>query len=209
MKTQKMSFSIRLIDGLTRFAFWFVGVITSLLVIFFIVNLLGITPSTLNVGFEVPTNFKVLEEGTYANNNTLLSIKITKASGSVIFEDAPRRFAIAVLLVVLPITLALMFMLWLFKGFTKNVRLGNTFEQANIRHLKTISYVIAGMWLYLQALIAVYNLYMVPKFSFSGVQFEYSHGSFGGMLLFALFVWVLSHIFEKGAEIEEEHRLTV
>jgi hypothetical protein len=29
------------------------------------------------------------------------------------------------------------------------------------------------------------------------------------MLLFALFIWVLSHIFEKGAEIEEENRLTV
>lgn len=209
MKTQKSNFSIKLIDGLSHLFFWFFAVVASLLVIIIVINSLGLASTNVNIGIDLPTSFKVLEKGSFNNGDTPLAITITEASGTIMFENAPRQFTTILLLLIVPVLAAFLYMLWLFKGFTKNVKLGNTFKAENIRHLKRIAYVIAGTWLYLQTVNAVYNFYIVPKFSFNNLQFEYSHGSLGGMLLFALFMWVLSHIFEKGAEIEEENRLTV
>lgn len=209
MKTQKSNFSITLIDGLSRLFFWFFAVVVSLLVLTIIINSLGLASTDINIGIDLPTSFKVLEPGSFNNGDTPLAITITEASGTVMFANAPRQFATILLLIIVPVLAAFLYMLWLFKGFTKNVKLGNTFKAENIRHLKQIAYIVAAIWLYTQTVIAVYNLYIVPNFSFNNLQFEYSHGSYGGMLLFALFMWVLSHIFEKGAEIEEENSLTV
>jgi hypothetical protein len=209
MKTQKSNFSIKLIDGLSRLFFWFFAAGASLFVIVIVFNSLGLASTNVNVGIDIPTSFKVLERGSFNNGDTPIAITITEASGRIMFENAPRQFTAILLLFVVPVIAAFLYMLWLFKGFIKNVKLGNTFKAENIRHLKCIAYVIAGMWLYMQTVYAVYNFYIVPRFSFNTLQFEYSHKLFGGTLFFALFMWVLSHIFEKGAEIEEENRLTV
>jgi hypothetical protein len=209
MTKQKSHFSIRLIDGLSRFFFWFLASVSALFFIFVVINILGLIPDSVTVGLDLPTKFKVLEEGTFAFDNSVSAITIKEATGTIMIENAPRPLTIMLSLCILPVLGALLYMLWLFKGFTKNVRLGNAFDPINIKHFKRIAYVIAGVWVYMQSMVFIYNLYAVPKFSFVGLEFSYAHGSFGGLLLFSLFIWVLSHILEKGAEIEEENRLTV
>jgi hypothetical protein len=176
---------------------------------FAVINILGLTPDSVNVELDLPTKFRVAEEGsfTFGNHTSVLTIK--EATGTIIFENAPRVFSIILSLGVLPLLGALLYILWLFKGFTRNVKLGNAFNPINIKYFKRIAYIIAGIWVYMQSMVFIYNLYAVPKFSFVGLEFSYAHGSFGGILLFSLFIWVLSHILEKGAQIEEENRLTV
>lgn len=209
MKKLNSQFSIRLIDGLSRFFFWFLASVSAIFFTFAVINILGLTPDSVNVELDLPTKFRVAEEGsfTFGNHTSVLTIK--EATGTIIFENAPRVFSIILSLGVLPLLGALLYILWLFKGFTRNVKLGNAFNPINIKYFKRIAYIIAGIWVYMQSMVFIYNLYAVPKFSFVGLEFSYAHGSFGGILLFSLFIWVLSHILEKGAQIEEENRLTV
>ncbi len=209
MKKQSSHFSLRLIDGLSRFFFWFLASVSAIFFIFVVINILGLTPDSVDVGLDLPTKFRVAEEGSFTFGDHTSTVTIKEATGTIMFGNAPRVFSIIMSLGVLPLLGALLYMLWLFKGFTKNVKLGNAFDPINIKHFKQIAYIIAGTWLYMQMAITIYNYYAIPKLAFEGLEFSYSHGSFGGLLFFSLFVWVLSHILEKGAEIEEENRFTV
>lgn len=209
MKKQNSHFSIRLIDGLSRFFFWFLASVSAIFLIFVVINILGLTPDSVNVGIDLPTNFQVAETGTFTLGNHTSTVTIKEATGTIMFKNAPRVLSVILSLGVLPVLGALLYMLWLFKGFTRNVKLGNAFDPVNIKHFKRIAYVIAGTWLYMQIAVTIYNLYAIPRLAFEGLEFSYSHGSFGGLLIFSLFIWVLSHIIEKGAQIEEENQLTV
>lgn len=209
MKKHEKHFSIWLIDGLARFVFWFIASVSAIFVVFLVVLLLGLTPDELNLSVELPTNFKVLEVGTFTYGDEVSSITISDATGKITFDQAPRFIMVMLALYVLPLLVALLYMLFLFKGFTKNVKLGNVFEPDNIKRLKRLAYIIVGVWLYQMITVTIYNLFIVQKFVFSGVKFYYKTGSVGGLLIIALFVWVLAHIFQKGVEIEEENRLTV
>jgi hypothetical protein len=206
---KKQHFSIWLIDGLARIIFWFFAGVSAIYSVFLVIHLLGFTPDELNLSVELPTSFRVLEEGTFRDGDSISPITITEANGKVTFENAPKLISVVLPLCALPLVASLLYTLWLFKGFTKNVKLGRVFDPKNINHLKRIAYVITATWLYLQIGVVIYNLFIVSRFSFENLQFSYSHGSFGGLLIFALFIWVLSHIFQKGAEIEEENLLTV
>jgi hypothetical protein len=209
MKKQNSHFSIRLIDGLSRFFFWFLASVSAIFFIFVVINILGLTPDSVDVGIDLPTNFQVAEEGTFTLGDHTSTVRIKEATGTIMFENAPRVFSIILSLGVLPLLGAFLYMLWLFKGFTKNVKLGNAFDPINIKHFKLIAYIIAGTWVYMQMAVSIYNHYVIPKLAFDGLDFTYTHGSFGGLLIFSLFIWVLSHILEKGAQIEEENQLTV
>jgi hypothetical protein len=209
MKKQSSHFSLKLIDGLARFFFWFLASVSAIFFIFVVINILGLTPDSVNVGLDLPAKFRVAEEGSFTFGNHTSVVTVKEATGTIMFEDSPRVFSIILSLSILPVLGALLYMLWLFKGFTKNVKLGNAFDPINIKHFKQIAYIIAGTWVYLQMAITIYNYYVIPNIAFEGLEFSYTHGSNGGLLLFSLFVWVLSHILEKGAEIEEDNRFTV
>jgi hypothetical protein len=209
MKTKKPSFSIRLIDSLSHFIFWFFAVVSAIFVLFTLVNIMGLVPSSVDVGVELPTNFTVYEQGTFTYSNTQTAVEIKEASGVITFKSMPRFLSVGISVGVLPLMLALLYILWLFKGFTRSVKLGEIFDISNIKRFKLIAYSVTAVWVYLQLVSTIYNLVVVPKFNFDGVEFGYSNGSFGEMLLFALFLWVLSHIFEKGAEIETDNQLTI
>jgi len=209
MEKQKTHTSIWLIDNLSRFVFWFFAAVSAIFLVFLIIHLLGFGPKELDLSVEFPTNFKVYEKGTFTLGENVSAITISEASGTINFENAPRLVSVVIPLFVVPLLAALLYILWLFKGFTKNVRLGNAFDPVNIKHLKRMAYIIAGVWLYLQLTVTFYNLFIVQRFDFEGLQFTFKNGSFGSLLFIALFVWVLTHIFQKGAEMEEENRLTV
>lgn len=209
MKTNKTHFSIKLISGLSQVFFWFFAAVSSIFIVFILLNALSITPERVNIGFKFPTSFRVIEQGTLNSGETIYNVKVTKATGDIMILNAPRRYATTLSLTILPVLAAFLYMLWLFKCFTKNVRQGNTFKPVNIRHLKIIAYLIAGTWLYFQTIASIFSYFMVSNLSFNSLRFEPTYGFSGGMLLFALFIWVLSHIFQKGAEIEEENLLTV
>jgi hypothetical protein len=208
MKKQQ-HFSIRLIDGITKVFFWFFAVVSTIFLVFIVLHLMGLTPEKLKLSVELPTSFSVMEEGSFATGDHVSTISISEATGKITFNRAPRLVSVGFSFYVLPLLAALLYILWLFKGFTSNVRLGNVFDPTNIKHLKRLAYVIAGTWFYLQLTVVVYNIFIVQRFVFSGVQFSYGSGSYVGLLFVALFVWVLTHIFQKGAEMEEENRLTV
>lgn len=209
MKKQNPHFSISLIDGLSRFFFWFLASVSAIFFIFVVINILGLTPDSVNVGIDLPTNFRVAETGTFTLGDHVSNVTIKEATGTIMFENAPRNFSIILSIGVLPVLGSLLYMLWLFKGFTSSVKLGNAFNPINIKRFKLIAYIIAGAWVYIQMAVTIYNHYVIPKLIFAGLDFTYTHGSFGGLLVFSLFIWVLSHILEKGAQIEEENQLTV
>lgn len=166
-------------------------------------------PENVQIGIEYPNSFSVVEEGMYTYGSNSYSIRVTDASGVVKIDNPPPLIRIMLPLVILPLLSALLYMLWVFKSFTQNVKTGSVFHMINIRYLKRISYLLVGIWLYLQLLVTLYNTLIISKFNFESITFSHSYGGYGSILLFALFLWVLSHIFEKGAEIETDNQLTI
>lgn len=209
MKKHEKHFSIWLIDGLAQFFFWFFASVSTIFFVFLIVHLMGLTPDELDLSVELPTNFEVLEVGTFTYGDSVSNITISDATGKITFDNAPRFVMVVFPLYVLPLLAALLYILFLFKGFTKNVKLGKVFDPDNINRLKRLAYIIVGIWFYQALAVTIYNLFLVQQFVFTGVKFYYKNGSSVYFLLIALFIWVLAHIFQKGVEIDEENRLTV
>lgn len=149
------------------------------------------------------------EKGVYNDDNIISDFSILKTSGVVEIENPPTVLRIFLPLITIPILGAVLYMLWLFKKFTSNVKLGNTFHKTNIRNLKHIAYLVVGYWVYEQVITILLNCFVVKNLSLNGITFE--NLPVGGLatLVFALIIWVLSHIFEKGAAIETDNQLTI
>jgi len=210
MEKQNSHFSIRLIYNLSRILFWVFAVLSSIIILFaLILNLFSYPTENYTVSVEIPTSFMVHGKGMLNVSETNTAITISEASGSIAFENPPRILSIVIFLALIPLVLLILYSLWIFKSFTYNVKIGEVFEISNIKHLKKIAYVLFGIWLYLKVAIILFNSFLVPKIDFDGLEFSFTSGSLFKLLALSLFVWVLSHIFQKGVEIAEENKLTV
>jgi hypothetical protein len=209
MENKYKHFSIWLIFNLTQIAFWGLMVIVIIVVGISILQSLGLAFENLSLGIQLPNKFDVLEKGTLTLSSTTIDIRVTNASGNIQFENIPRAISIFLTLCITPILFGLLLSVWLFKSFLANVMEGQIFNPENIKTLKKVSYIILASWVYMKVVVMLFNIFITHQFIFKTLQFEYTSGSFGILLWLSLFIWVLSHIFEKGAEIDEENRLTI
>jgi len=210
MEKHKSQFSIWLIYNLSRVIFWTFAVLSLIVILTALVlNLFVIPAEGYTLSVELPTNFEVQGKGLLNLSDATTAIKIYGASGTIAFENPPRIISIAFFLGLIPLILAIMYSVWTFKSFTFNVKMGKVFEIANIKYLKRIAYALFGIWVYLKMSIILFNSFVVPKIVFDGLEFSFTSGSLFKLLALSLFIWVLSHIFQKGVEIAEENKLTV
>ncbi|MEQ9064053.1 MAG: DUF2975 domain-containing protein [Vicingaceae bacterium] len=149
------------------------------------------------------------DKGTYTSNEKVHSVILTEAVGKVGIENAPKS------MLYLGLTALLAFMLiglrfsWIFRKFMINVRLGEIFILQNMKHLRQMSYLIVLYWLLrLTYHKIIFHLY-VGRIAFEHVKFNNDFDYQFTMLIPALFLFVLSHIFVKGITMDEELKLTV
>ena len=178
----------------------------------FIANLLlqfNVIGDDFQLRIELPVTFNVKETGAsqiYSESNP---VRIEKASGKLYIIDTPVRFTKLMLRFLFPATALALFMAWKFKLFITNIKKGKVFEFNNINNLKHISYALLILFVLTKVYEQVVYHTAVKFMVFNSIEIEGGVEDKSDMLIAAMLLWVLAHVFIKGQELQEEHDQTI
>lgn len=200
--------SVKIIYWMTNILFWIYS-LASLFAIFFagalIIGLLNKTQ--LHVGMPVAMNLS--EIGLLEYNGQSVNIEFVEMYGKMHLVDAPREVT-KVFGVFMLIALSLgLYIFMTFRKFITHVYHGEYFDRSNILLLKRISYALIAGWLFAVFYAMFQKFYFLKHLTFDSIRESGDYQTFNGVLLAALLLWVLSHIFQKGVELERENELTI
>jgi hypothetical protein len=91
----------------------------------------------------------------------------------------------------------------------RNVKNGEVFTIRNISLLKRLAYGIAGFWLFTVVYTQLAYHVMAKYLQFENVRITNEIPSYSGILMAALFLWMLAHIFITGVKLKQENDLTI
>ena len=208
MEANKKPLSIKGIYWVTNIIFWLFTVVSVLAVavaIALMFNLFGNTQ--LHTG--IPVAVDILEQGKLEINNTITNVKFVEMYGKLHFIDTPASLGRIYSIFIFIILGLFFFILLTFRRFINNVYKGIYFEINNIALLKRISYTLIGVWTFTVFYAYFQYYYIVKHLEFSSVKISGDIQTYPVILLFALFIWVLSHIFMKGCKLQEENNFTI
>ena len=101
------------------------------------------------------------------------------------------------------------YLVWVFKKFITNVKNGSTFNIENIKILKKLAYGLVTLWVFTIIYMKIFYYYIGTRVEFENIRISSDTNNYGGLLIVALMIWVLAHIFIKGLELQEEKDLTI
>lgn len=200
--------SVKVIYWMTNVLFW-IFTAASIFAVFFagalIIGLLNKTQ--LHIGMPIAMNLS--EIGLLQYNGQSVDVEFVEMYGKIHFIDAPsevtRIFGVFMLIA---LSIAL-YIFMTFKNFITNVYHGAYFDKSNIMLLKRISYALIGFWLFAVFYAMFQKFYFLKHLTFETIHVSGDYQTFNGVLVAALLLWVLSHIFQKGVELERENELTI
>lgn len=202
--------SIRLIYWITIITFW-IYVTVTVLATFFVgfVLIAGLDNLQLHVGLPVLLELK--ETGTLdlALLDHIVDVQLVELSGKVHIINTPIELGRIYAIIMFMILLLFLYIFVIIKRFITNVYNGIYFNVKNINLLKRISYSLVGVWIFTLTYGFFQYFFLAANMNFDTVEFNLSVNTYSVILLIALIIWVLSHIFAKGVEIKEENQLTV
>ncbi len=210
METIKNPLSIKVIYWITNITFWIYLAITVLA--FFLVGallLFDLEDLQLHVGMPVDVN--IIEKGTLDLSilSSLTSVELVEMTGKLHFINTPPEVGRVYALFIFSIVLLFLYMFLIFKRFIGNVYSGVYFDMKNISLLKRISYALVFIWIFTIFYGYFQYFFLVINMNFETIEFTSNVQTYPSILLVALFIWVLSHIFMKGCELQDENKLTV
>lgn len=208
MQTVKNPLSISIIYWVTNITFWiYVAASMLLLVIAFLFMFKIFDETQLHVG--VPIGINILEQGKAELNNTIVNVEFVEMYGKIHFMNTPPFIGRIYSWFILIITSIFFFIFLTFRRFINNVHKGVFFELKNIALLKRISYALAGIWGFTVFYAYFQYFYLVKNIQFESLESTGDVQTYPVILLVALFLWVLSHIFMKGCKLQEENNYTI
>lgn len=210
MEKISQSLSIKIIYWFTNILFW-LFTLTGIVVIFFGVGMIIGFLDEMKLSIGIPVAADVLEKGSLNLDfyNKSIPVKFVETFGNLQFVDPPliigRIYGVFTIIIVLLVFI----IMWEFRLFIGNIYKGKYFDYFNINHLKRISYTLLGIWVF--SAIYSYFLYffIIKNLNFETLNFTMKVETYPSILMVALFIWVLSHIFMKGLELENENELTI
>lgn len=163
----------------------------------------------LQLHVQFPVKVNILEQGSLVINKTTVAVELVEATSKIHFINTPlfiaRKFGTAMLI-------AFLFLFYLFFNFRKfivNVRNSRIFDYSNVEVLRNIAYGLLGFWFMSIIYGRLVYAYIGTHMNFQHVEVVEDYQNFAGILMAALFTYVLSHIFKRGVELQDEHDLTV
>jgi hypothetical protein len=205
---KKTSFSIKIIYWITQITFWLfnaVGIFAVGLAFALIFKMIG--PTQLNVG--IPVSVDILEKGSLALDGSIIQTQFVEMMGKIHFVDTPLFLGQVYGIFMLIMLGMFYFMFFTFRKFIINVYRGRFFDLGNTKLLKRIAYSFAIVWAFTAFYAYFQYFYIVKNLSYHSVEISANIETYPVVLLVGLFIWVLSHIFQKGVELQEENNLTV
>jgi len=209
MELKKRPLSIKIIYWLTQITFW--------LVVLVLVGALAMNVAiqaewlgdNMQLHTVLPVQVNYTEKGTLNIDQTIQEVEFVEAIGKLHFintsEDIAKWFGVFLIVAII----FLLYIFLMFKNFVSNVYRGIVFERYNIRMLQKISYGLVGMWLFLNIYSWLFYYFIAKRIEFEYLEITGEVDSYGGILLAALLLWVLSYIFMRGVKLREEQELTV
>lgn len=206
---QKTPLSIRIIYILTSIVYYLTIIASSFGFIFAIGLLFGFWGDNLQLHTQMPFEANIVETGTAMYWGHEIQIELVEASGKFHFIDTPQIVAQTNAISMFIIFPLMFFIVFLFHRFIRNVSEGKIFDARNFYLLRKLSYILAGMWFFTVLYFQLLQRVVFREVKFDNIEFSTSGGWYSGLILAALFTWVLSHIFLKGLELQEENELTI
>ncbi len=208
METVKKPLSIKIIYWLTNITFWIYVAAATLLSVLAISFMMGVLDSAqLHVGMPISVN--ILEKGTLDVGDTFIGIQLVEMTGKIHFIDTPVFIGQIYSVFIMGIVLITFYIFWLFRQFIKHIYRGNYFDTDNIASLKKIAYALVGIWVFTVIYSYFQYFYLAINMNFNSIEITSDVHTYPITLLVALFIWVLSHIFHKGCELQEETNYTI
>ncbi len=209
METQNQSFSIKLIYWGTQITFWLfcasllVGVFLSVGFIYGFIR-----PDNLAVG--VPVGLDLAQNGLLQIDGHDIAVRFVEMQGRMRFSDGTPQFIGRIYGVFMLLAIALFFyVFYTFKNFIGTIYKGDFFNKRNIGLLKRIAYAVAFGWVFMLVYSYFQYFFIVQRLDYPVLDSAADLQFYPAVLLAALFIWVLSHVFVKGVELQENNDLTI
>lgn len=206
---QKTPLSIRIIYILTSIVYYLTIVASSFGMIFATGLLFDLWGDDVQLHTQMPFEANIVETGTAMYWGQEVQIQLVEASGKFHYIDTPPIVAKTNAIPMFFIFPLMFFTVFLFHRFIRNVSEGKIFDAANFYLLRKLSYMLTGMWLFTVIYFQLLQRIVFNQVKFESIEISTSRGGFSGLIIAALFTWVLSHIFLKGLELQEESELTI
>lgn len=214
MQNYKPPVSIKIINVLTDILvglLFFVTILLSGIWVFVIFQKDSSKFEEVQLSISVPYEVEFSEAGTLSKSGNTIPVSLTSGKVKLQFEETPRKIILDSLSSILIILVCFGYVFWNFRKFIRKVNLGKFFHALNSRYFRNMAIGLLAMWV----LTIAYNIYFTfsigrylefERINFENVEYD-SDSSY--LLLIALFLWVLSHIFAKGFELQEDSSITV
>lgn len=205
----KPPLSIRIIYWLTNVIFWLLIFLTAVVFILNLVFLTDLLADTAQLRVQMPVPIEVVEDGVLPLKDSNVTVRIEEAYGKLYLVDTPffiTKMVARILFIVLLLTL---YMTWRAKQFITNIKNGVVFELENINNLKQIAYGLAGLWLATRIYMEVVYRLLIKHLEFDTILIGTQIKDFDGVLVAAILLWALAHVFMRGHEMKKEQDLTI
>lgn len=209
MKEQKTPWSIKILYWLTSFSFWMMSFIMVAVLVLNLNLFPSIFEKTNQLRISMPVPIEVLEEGTLHLEENDLAVKIDKAYGKLQFLAAPAYVVKMVLRTLLIIVVIGWFIAWKARKFMTNLKNGLLFQIENINIIKHISYALVVLYVISRVYVIVLKIKMQQLLEFDSIRIGGQAYDTDAIIILALVLWALAHVFVKGIEMKQEQELTV
>jgi hypothetical protein len=208
METTKKHLSIKIIYWVTNVLFW-VFIVAAILGFGLAMAFMFKVFDKTQLHMGVPVAVNILEKGSVELNNSVSGVEFVEMYGKIHFIDTPPAIGRVYSFFILAALSFAIYIFYTFRKFITNVYRGVYFDLFNISLLKRISYALVGFWAFSVFYAYFQYYYLVKNLEFSSIEISGDVETNSYVLLSALFIWVLSHIFMKGCEIQEENSYTI
>ena len=196
--------------------YWIMNIITGLLalvclavIVFYVLLWTDFFGNDLQLHVHLPGQVNFIEAGVMPFYGEDVKVELVEANARIHFFNTPAPLARKFAMVLLGVCALGFFLLWTFRQFVVNVRKGAIFTISNIILLQRISYTLIGFWFLMIVYMRVTYYYISAHVEMDNVEIVSEFSNYPGILLAALFIWVLSHIFIRGLKLREEQDLTI
>jgi len=200
--------SVKIIYWITLIVYWMFAIVTYIAMAFAIALILGFLNKTqLHIG--MPLGIDINEVGLLEVSGQRVDVQYKEMYGKLHIIDTPREISRVYGFLMLFILSVALYIFMTFKKFITNVYQGAYFDRSNILLLKRIAYALVGVWLFTVFYVVFQYFYLMQNMEFETVIQSGDFQTYPVLLLVALLIWVLSHIFQKGVELQQDKELTI
>ena len=209
MENKKTPLSFNVIYWIMNVILVLSGFVALGLIVLYVMLWTDFFGNDLQLHMNLPGKVNYLQCGSMSMMGTEIKVELVEASARIHFFNTPTFLARHFVSILMGVVALGLFMMWTFRQFIVNVRKGLIFTISNIILLQRISYSLVAFWIIMIVYTRSAFYYISERVQIDNIEIVDDFDNHIGILLTALFIWVLSHIFMRGLKLQQEQDLTV